>query len=1106
MMTKRVAALFLLAAFVALAMAAHSTPSAWAHYGDRDSTKDFDTLSAAGNNSPAGLYSDGTTMWVADETDSKIYAYTVSTKARDTSKEFDTLSAAGNDHPRGLYSDGTTMWVSDHLDDKIYAYAVSTKARDTSKEFDTLLAAGNLHPYGLYSDGTTMWVADEDDDQIYAYAVSTKARDTSKEISLSGTTNNLRGLDSDGTTLWVAEDTVDRLFAFTLSTSQADASKTIHPGGGNDNLEGIYTDGTTMWVADSDDDKLYAYDAAITVPDAPSNLTATAGNTKVKLTWSTPGNTGSALTGYDVGRSYAAYDSGNVDDNDSYTKASAAAVNLPALSSNDAFERVSASFGGHLYRLKRDAATVRFDYTSYNSGNTQGFYWSDTLPDSVVDGTHPSWGVTWNPHNTQNSTASLSTAQPQGRYYWIGGTGTPSITSTRIRAQAGAGYGWTSIGWVGEYHTVTGLTNNTAYTFKVRAVNGIGAGAASSPVSATPVITVPDRVSNLTATAGDQQVTLDWDAPADDGGSDIIRYEYQQDYGDWTSTGSANPGYTVTGLTNGTRYRFHVRAVNSVGNGLQSARKIIKLPDYPGAPTNLTATAGNTQVILSWTAPADDGGSDVTGYEYEQDTGGWTATGSTDTTYTKTGLTNGTRYRFKVRAVNTLGGGTASASVSATPSTIPGVPGSFMAIPTDREVILRWTAPDDGGSDILRYEYQENGGDWTTTGGTGLEFIRSNLTNGTSYAFAVRAVNANGNGAPTASASAVPATIPDAPSGMAAAAGTGSAVLSWTAPSFTGGATITGYEYQQDGGSWTGTGSANPGYTVTGLTDGVRYVFRVRAVNSAGASLPSGEAGVIPGHLEITVGAGTGADDGRYGYSAPGGYGSASGVLSGILFTDSQPRTVSSLFEGESGGKPYWQLSYSGGAEDAFKSSQGLGAVVMQAKYGDGKDNSSFVMGGFVDVDNSTGRHLVLRPPLASSAWSGRAGQKVSLVFMVSAPAPAPPAPPNAVPGIVAPTPEPGVDPSGRRGEFTRLFLDTSMGDVVSQIAITVIATAMLMFTPKISMSAKLNLILLSLVFTPWVPAAFGMGSLFLASMVSVIIVLGWLFNKVILRVRGYAG
>ena len=87
----------------------------------------------------------------------------------------------------------------------------------------------------------------------------------------------------------------------------------------------------------------------------------------------------------------------------------------------------------------------------------------------------------------------------------------------------------------------------------------------------------------------------------------------------------------------------------------------------PSAPLNLTASSGNGVVRLSWDAPADDGGHDITGYEYKVDSGMWTSTGGTDTEYTVSNLTNGTAYEFNVRALNTLGAGAEAGPVEVTP-------------------------------------------------------------------------------------------------------------------------------------------------------------------------------------------------------------------------------------------------------------------------------------------------------------------------------------------------------------------------------------------------------------------------------------------------------
>ena len=90
-------------------------------------------------------------------------------KGRDGGQDFNTLNAADNDSPMGIWSDGATTWVADYLDGKIYAYKTSDGSRDATKDFNTLQAAGNAQPQGIWSNGATMWVADWTDGKLYAY-------------------------------------------------------------------------------------------------------------------------------------------------------------------------------------------------------------------------------------------------------------------------------------------------------------------------------------------------------------------------------------------------------------------------------------------------------------------------------------------------------------------------------------------------------------------------------------------------------------------------------------------------------------------------------------------------------------------------------------------------------------------------------------------------------------------------------------------------------------------------------------------------------------------------------------------------------------------------
>ncbi|MCY3738611.1 MAG: cadherin-like beta sandwich domain-containing protein [Gemmatimonadaceae bacterium] len=239
---------------------------------------DFNTLDAAGNRSPGGIWSDGTTMWVVDTGGDKIYAYSMATTARDAAKDLDAPMTAGNNSPGGLWSDGTTMWVSDSEDDKLYAYSLSAGARDASRDFDGLKAAGNEDPAGIWSDDSTMWVVDDEDNRIYAYDLRTKARDSARDFDyVTGPGSGLfEYIWSDSTTIWVANWSQSRLYAYYLASGARDSSRDFATlrAAGNGSPRGIWSDGVTMWVADGDihdGAKIYAYNmpAAAEPPPPP---------------------------------------------------------------------------------------------------------------------------------------------------------------------------------------------------------------------------------------------------------------------------------------------------------------------------------------------------------------------------------------------------------------------------------------------------------------------------------------------------------------------------------------------------------------------------------------------------------------------------------------------------------------------------------------------------------------------------------------------------------------------------------------------------------------------------------------------------------------------
>ena len=219
------------------------------------------------------------------------------------------------------------------------------------------------------------------------------------------------------------------------------------------------------------------------------------------------------------------------------------------------------------------------------------------------------------------------------------------------------------------------------------------------------------------------------------------------------------------------------------GQDCKSTVTIVDNDEAPGAPV-VTATAGDGQVELSWTAP-DAGTLDITGYEYRYKTTGdypddWTAVPDGDdagsetndeTGVTATGLTNGTAYTFELRAVSAAGNGAAGTSAEITP-TAPVAPGApdLKAAPGDGQATLSWTAPDDGGSAITGYQYRQKAGagaygEWTpipdgddadTEPGNETAFVVGPLTNEVLHTFKLRAVSAAGPGAESAEAPVTP--------------------------------------------------------------------------------------------------------------------------------------------------------------------------------------------------------------------------------------------------------------------------------------------------------------------------------------------------------------
>ena len=405
--------------------------------------------------------------------------------------------------------------------------------------------------------------------------------------------------------------------------------------------------------------------------------------------------------------------------------------------------------------------------------------------------------------------------------------------------------------------TITGLANGTSYIFHVEAVNEYQQpGDWSSASNAVTPAGFPDVPTDVVASRGDGSADLTWTVPVVDNGSAVTGYvvEYSNDGETWVLVPDALVGSstTVTGLVNGTSYIFHVAAVNGMGQGGFSDASAAVVPaGIPEAPSDVVAIRGDGFVDVSWNGPLFENGSAVTGYsvDYSLDEGEtWVQlTGennqSTATALTVPALENGLSYVFRVAAMNAVGQSDYSEwSAAVVPAGVPEVPTDVVTTRSDAAVDLTWAAPAGNGNDVMDYavEYTiDDGASWVTfNDGVSAEasVTVTGLASDTIYRFKVSALNDVGQGAwstPTTETS--PLTAPGKVASLVVDGGNGSARLAWSAPLDDGGRPVVEYvvEYRAVGAAdWTvvpAVSVSGNAATVTGLTNGVAYEFRVAA-------------------------------------------------------------------------------------------------------------------------------------------------------------------------------------------------------------------------------------------------------------------------------------
>ena len=385
------------------------------------------------------------------------------------------------------------------------------------------------------------------------------------------------------------------------------------------------------------------------------------------------------------------------------------------------------------------------------------------------------------------------------------------------------------------------------------------------------VATKPGPPTSVGTTGpGNGELTVEWTAPTDDGGSSVTGYKVQwksgtQSFGSsrQATAGATATSHKITGLTNGTEYTVRVKAVNAVGDSAASSTATGTPSTTPGAPGNVQAS-GNAELVVTWDAPTDTGGSAVTGYTVQWKSGSQSFNTTrqatvTTTTHTIPTLTNGTEYTVRVKATN-ANGDSDWTEITATPASGPGVGTVTSGSITRTSAVITVTiANPDTNSQTVNLQYKRNADTaWTgvspmSTVSAAVTFNLSGLTGNTDYDVRASLDSTFASGVVTVTFKTSP-TKPGPPTSVGTTGpGNGELTVEWTAPTDDGGSSVTGYKVQWKSGTQSfgssrqaSAGATATSHKITGLTNGTEYTVRVKATNSVGDGAWSDEAKGTP--------------------------------------------------------------------------------------------------------------------------------------------------------------------------------------------------------------------------------------------------------------------
>lgn len=381
--------------------------------------------------------------------------------------------------------------------------------------------------------------------------------------------------------------------------------------------------------------------------------------------------------------------------------------------------------------------------------------------------------------NGSVTVAATATGQSLPRYFRLTVTRS-SRRSTFTAFHSADGISWTQIG---SNIQITNMPSSLIGGLAVCPMNhSLLHTATFDQVKATG-FAAPAAPTGLAASGTPASIELSWNTVASASLYQVKRSTSPG--GPFTYVGqSIGTTFSDTSVENHLTYHYTVTALNSFSESAGSA-PVSAAPTLvaPPAPTEFTATAGDAQIALSWSAVGS-----ATGYIVQRASasGGpyLTVASPTGTSFTDTGLTNGSPYFYIVLATNSAGSSSPSAEVSATPVSgipvAPGAPTGLAATPGNLYITLTWSVVPTATSYQIKRSTTSGGPYTVIASPNGISFADTNLTAGTPYFYVATAVNVAGESQPSAEATATPSAAGPA---TWTGAGNGASRAFWSADS-----------------------------------------------------------------------------------------------------------------------------------------------------------------------------------------------------------------------------------------------------------------------------------------------------------------------------------